>query len=124
MRDPRPIYINLFAFRFPITAMVSGMHRISGAFLFVLILPALILLEKSLSGESAFLEIQAGFQHFLIRMMVWAALLPVLYHFIAGIRHMLMDMHIGESREGGEQGAKLVLGSFAVTAILLGIWIW
>ena len=56
--------------------------------------------------------------------LVWAVLAGLLYHLIAGIKHLLMDMGIGESLEGGLLGAKLVIAFSAIALMLTGVWLW
>jgi len=46
------------------------------------------------------------------------------YHVIAGVRHLLMDLGIGESLEGGKRGAISVLLLGVVAAALIGVWLW
>jgi succinate dehydrogenase / fumarate reductase cytochrome b subunit len=60
----------------------------------------------------------------LIKLLVWAIVAALLYHLLAGIRHLIMDLGIGESLKGGVLGARLVIGLALVSAALAGVWIW
>lgn len=85
---------------------------------------ALWMLDLSLSSEAGFealAEILAGTW---FKLLLWALLAALAYHLTAGIRHLLMDMGIGESLRGGVLGARLVLGVTAVLVILMGVWLW
>jgi len=48
----------------------------------------------------------------------------LLYHLVAGVRHLIMDMGIGETLEGGKLGSQIVIAVSAVVIVLLGVWIW
>lgn len=60
----------------------------------------------------------------IVKLVVWAVLAGLLYHFIAGIKHLLMDMGYGETLAGSQLSAKLVIGLSAVAIILAGLWLW
>jgi succinate dehydrogenase / fumarate reductase, cytochrome b subunit len=48
----------------------------------------------------------------------------LIYHMLAGIKHLVMDMGVGETMEGGILGVKIVVGLSLVCIFLAGIWIW
>jgi len=48
----------------------------------------------------------------------------LLYHLVAGVRHLVMDTGHGETLEGGKLGSKIVLAVSAVLIVLAGVWIW
>lgn len=110
--------------RFPVTAISSILHRITGVILFFAIPILLWALQKSFN-PTGFAEIQEGLNNsFLCQFVFWAILTSVAYHVIAGVRHLLMDAGIGESLEGGKRGAMIVIILSAITAVLLGVWVW
>lgn len=120
----RPINLNFFTIHFPITAWVSIAHRLSGLFLF-LIIPFLIwMLQESLTSEKRFTALQSQLQTPLVQWGLWLLFAALFYHCVAGIRHLLMDRHIGESKKGGRLGAVLVIGISFVLFIISGYWIW
>lgn len=120
----RPIYLNLFKLYFPIPAIVSFLHRVSG-FILVLIIPLLLwMLQKSLASEAQFNELKDTLSSIPARLFLWACLIALLYHFMAGIRHLLMDAHLGESRRGGRMSAWTVMALLGFSIIVSGIWIW
>lgn len=124
MKDPRPVNLDLFSIRFPLPAITSILHRISGAFLFLVVAGLLYLLDLSLdsaAGFAAAAELLAGLP---ARLLLWLVLTGLAYHLIAGCRHLLMDMGIGESLQGGVLGAYAVLLLSAVAAVGLGVWLW
>ena len=124
MTDQRPVNLDFTTIRLPITAIASILHRVSGVFLFFAIAVLLYLLDLSLSSEQGFDEATALLDGEFARLVMWAILAGLAYHAVAGIRHLIMDMGIGESFEGGVLGARLVFVSFAVLLVLAGLWLW
>jgi len=119
----RPINLNLFTIRFPLPAIISILHRLSGVFLFLLIPFALWLFAFSLT-ESGFESIQDWLGSLYGKLIVWIALAPFCYHFVAGCRHLLMDLHIGTSLQGGRRSAALTLIISLLLIALVGVWLW
>ncbi|AJQ95366.1 succinate dehydrogenase/fumarate reductase, cytochrome b subunit [Gynuella sunshinyii YC6258] len=58
------------------------------------------------------------------KLILWVTVSAVLYHFVAGIKHLFMDMGIGESKESGPKMAIGVVAISAVLIVLAGVWIW
>jgi succinate dehydrogenase / fumarate reductase, cytochrome b subunit len=119
----RPKNLNLFTIRFPLPAITSILHRVSGAVLFLLIPVALWALNFSLT-ESGFETFQQWSSRFFIKFIFWVLLVPFCYHLVAGIRHLLMDVHIGDGLKAGRTSALLVLIISIVLVLLAGVWLW
>ena len=125
MNTKRPIYLNLFQFSWPCTAITSVIHRICGFFLFVLFIPAALwALDQSLASQASFNWLHELFSNIFVKIVVWGLLVMLMYHIVAGIRHMLMDVGVGEGRESGRWGAYAVFAVAIILAILVGIWLW
>ena len=60
----------------------------------------------------------------IVKLVLWAVISGLLYHLIAGIKHLIMDLGIGETLEGAQMGAKLVVALSAISIILTGVWLW
>jgi len=119
VRKPtRPIYLNLFAFSFPITAIVSILHRISGIVLFCLIPVGIWGLQLSLKSAKDFSSIKSYFSHDCYKWLIYAGLAALFYHIIAGIRHLIMDFGFGETKEVARISACLVLIAAAMLVLL------
>lgn len=124
MKDTRPKNLNLFAIKWPLAAITSIAHRISGIFIFIGVALLLYLLQLSLESEAGFNMVLDLLASPLVKFIIWAILAGLLYHLIAGIKHMLMDLGLGETRQGSLRGAQLTI-LFAVIAIATaGVWIW
>ncbi len=117
----RPINLDLTKFTLPFAALASITHRISGVILFVALAFVLSWFDEATSSPEGFAAVaESGGVKFLL----WLILCALSYHFFAGIKHLLLDFHIGDTVESGERAAKIAVGSAAVVALLLGIWIW
>jgi succinate dehydrogenase / fumarate reductase cytochrome b subunit len=120
----RPKNLDLTTVSFPVPAISSILHRITGVVLFIAVPILLWMLQKSFDS-AGYAELQAMFtESFLWQFILWAILTSVAYHVIAGVRHLLMDLGVGESLEGGRRGAWSVLVLSAISAVLLGVWVW
>lgn len=108
----------------PITAYASILHRAAGVVLFVGAAILLWLLDVSLSGEDNFNQVKVLFDSFFCKLIVWGVLAALIYHCVAGVRHLIMDLGIGETMEGGVRGAKIVFVVSVVLIVLVGAWIW
>jgi len=110
--------------RFPVTAWVSILHRLSGAFVFLLIPGVLWLLQESLASETRFLSLQKTLGHPAWKMFIWLIFSAIVYHSAAGIRHLGMDLHWGDSKKAARASAWIVL-SLSFSLILWGTYkIW
>ena len=123
MHKKRLVFLDLRLIRFPRTAIASILHRIAGVLLFLLIPLLLWALQTSLNS-AGFACIQAYLVHPFAKVFLWLIGLPMIYHVIAGIRHLLMDIGLGESLEGGLFGATLVFIISVITAIFWGFYLW
>lgn len=74
--------------------------------------------------EAGFDALQEALASFWVKLVLWALVAALAYHLTAGIRHLVMDLGIGETLRGGVLGARLVLVISAVLTILAGVWLW
>ena len=124
MKSQRPVNLDLRTIKLPITAYTSILHRISGVILFVGLAVLLYALDKSLASEEGFEQVKACMTSPLTKLVIWGLLSALLYHLVAGVRHLIMDMGIGETLEGGALGSQIVIAVSAVVIVLAGVWIW
>lgn len=124
MNHKRPVNLNLLTIRFPIPAIVSILHRISGVILFLFIPFALWGLQLSLQSQQSFDTVREFFIQPLVKFIIWGVLSAFLYHFVAGIRHLLMDFSIGDELKCGRLAAKLTIVVSLILIVLAGIWLW
>lgn len=124
VKDKRPVNLDLTTIKFPVPALASISHRISGVALFVALPFMLWALDRSLASPEGFSQVQGILATPLASLITWAILAALLFHLVAGIRHLIMDMGIGESLEGGRRGAFLVFAVSIVLILLAGVWVW
>lgn len=121
MNRKRPVNLDLATIRFPVPAIASIFHRISGFALFGLLPLVLWGFQESLASADAF---QALLDSPLYRIAAVLVLAGVVYHLVAGIKHLVMDLGIGETLEGGRRLAIATLAVSAVLIVILGVWAW
>lgn len=117
----RPRFLNLFEMRYPIGAVASIGHRLSGILL-LLSLPFLVNgLDLSLRSQADFLALHRLLDSFWGRTVLALAAWGVIHHLAAGVRHLLMDAGIGTRLDQARASARLViaLGVLGGIAMLL-----
>jgi len=124
VNQARPVNLNLFKFHFPVMAIVSVLHRISGIILFLSVPLLLYILHESLDSQSAFTFIEKCLSYNISKVIILVILASAVYHLFAGIRHLLMDCGLGESLSVGRATAWIVILLTIVFVILLGVWLW
>jgi len=129
---PRPTYRNIhitqiLQYRLPPAGIVSILHRVSGALMFLLLPFIVWLLDVSLSSEISYERFTAAFSAgigvapgWFIKLVALALIWAYLHHFIAGVRHLWMDMTHSVTREQGHSSAIVTLITSVVLTIALG----
>ena len=110
--------------RLPITAWASITHRASGVFLFAGMAVLIWALDASLKSPESFASLQESLASPLAKLVIWAVVAALIYHSLAGIKHLIMDFGIGETMEGGILGVRIVVVLSIILIALAGVWIW
>lgn len=124
MKKNRPVNLDISTISLPITALVSITHRVTGVALLVGVIGLMWMLDMSLSSSEGFAYIQELLSNALFKLALIAVLAALIYHLVAGVRHLIMDLGFGETKEGGKLGAKLVFVVSAFLIVLAGFWVW
>lgn len=124
MKKQRPINLNLLTIQFPITAIISILHRVAGTVLFLFIPLFLWMLSVSLSNPDGFVAVQDFIANPFFKLFLLLLLAALFYHLIAGIRHLVMDMGVGEGLESARRSARWVIFLAVVLTLFAGIWLW
>ena len=124
MRTERPVFLSLFSFAWPVTAIASIAHRLTGIGLFVGIAFLLWLLDLALSSEGGFAEAGRVMSLPLAKLVVLFILANLIYHILAGVKHLLMDLHVGDSFEAASRSAWIVFVLTAFAVVAVGAWLW
>ena len=124
MAKARPKFLNLLQIRQPVPAIVSILHRISGAGLFLLLWLFLLGLEQSLASAQSFADTKAIFAHPLVKLLILGLLWAYIHHSFAGLRHLGLDLQLGMKLPQARATAYVVLGlSLGLTAVI-GVLLW
>jgi succinate dehydrogenase / fumarate reductase, cytochrome b subunit len=122
---PRPVYLNLFAIRMPLPAVVSILHRASGALLFAIGIPlAICTLQSALASPEAWAQMRVTLASPLAKLVLVVLAWAFIHHLLAGIRHLLMDAHVGVELSGARRSAALTLVLSVVLTIAIAVRLW
>ena len=104
--------------------MASIAHRLTGVGLFAGFAWLLYLLDLALDSPAGFDRAAAMLAGAGGKLALLAVLALLAYHLLAGIRHLLLDMHIGDTLQAARRGSWLVFGLTAAAVLALGAWLW
>ena len=124
LSSERPVNLDLTTFRFPITAIASILHRVAGVILFFGSFILMALLGMSLENEAGFADTLALLENGFVSFIVWGVLAALAYHFVAGVKHLFMDMGYGETLESGRLFAKVSIALASVLIVSAAVWVW
>lgn len=124
MKNNRPIQLDLLRLRFPVTAIVSILHRVTGLVLFLVLPFVFYYLSSALGSKAQFEQVSHLFSHAPGNIFLWCALMAAIYHVFAGVRHIMMDCGYGESRLAARVTSWLLLGLVGLFALWLGVSLW
>ncbi len=122
---PRPVYLNLFAIRMPLPAVVSILHRASGALLFVIGIPLLLcVVQRAIASPESWAQMRAALDAPFAKLVAIALAWAFIHHLLAGIRHLLMDAHIGVELPAARQVAAVTLVLAIVLTLAIAVRLW
>ena len=132
-RPKRPEFRNINAltdlptYRLPAAGIVSILHRVSGALMFLLMPFIIWMFDTSISSEISFARFTAVFNlgvgaipGWFIKLVALALIWAFLHHFIAGLRHLWMDARHAVSKEFGKSSAVVTLTVSVGLTVVLG----
>jgi succinate dehydrogenase / fumarate reductase cytochrome b subunit len=122
-RQP-PKYLNVFRIRLPVPGFVSILHRVSGAFMFLFCWALLWLLQMTLQSAESFEQVRALADHWLVKTCLVAMLWAFLHHFFAGIRFLLLDVHVAVDLAPARATSWAVLALSLGLTVAIGAWLW
>ena len=126
MTAKRPVSLSLpglFA-AMPVTAVASILHRISGIVLFAGVLYLCYLLDLALAGEGGFARAAAVAATPAGALALWAILVALAYHLLAGVKHLLLDFHVGDTLRAARAGSWITILLTLVAAAAAALWLW
>lgn len=122
---PRPVYLNLVRIRLPLPGIVSILHRLSGAALYLIGLPLLLYgVQCSLASQEAFDNFRAALANPLAKIVLIGLIWAYLHHFFAGIRFLLLDVHQGIELRPARLSSVIVLVVSLALTLIIGVRLW
>jgi succinate dehydrogenase / fumarate reductase cytochrome b subunit len=131
-KKERPEFRNIHVtelsnYRMPLASIVSILHRISGFVIFALLPFVLYLLEQSLRSEISFAYYQGFVTYPLVKLIILGLVWAYMQHFCAGVRHLIMDTHVGLDKDSARRSSVAVLAisltlTFIVALKLFGVF--
>ncbi len=119
--------VNALQYRLPLAGWVSILHRASGALMFVLLPFIVWLFDNSVTSEVSYQRFADLFTAgigvmpaWFVKLVVLALIWAYLHHFIAGVRHLWMDMTHSVTMVQGRQSAVVTLAGSVLLTLLLG----
>ena len=126
MNPDRPVNLPLsrLALAMPVTAAASILHRITGIVLFAGVFFLCYLLDRATTDPAGFEHAAALLAAPLGKLGLWVILTSLAYHVLAGVRHLLLDFHLGDTPKVGRAGAWICLALALLAGVVLAVWLW
>lgn len=126
MNPDRPVNLPLarLAMAMPVTAVASILHRITGVVLFVGVFFLCYLLDRAVADPTGFAAAAAVLTAPPGKLALWVVLTSLAYHVVAGVKHLLLDFHVGDTLKGGRAGAWVSIVAAVVAGAVVAIWLW
>jgi len=122
---PRPVYLNVIAIRQPLPAIVSILHRITGALLFAVGIPLLLwFVQRSLASADAFDAAMRPFTSPFGKLVLLGLVWGYVYHLLAGLRHLALDLHAGIALAPARSSAAVLLVVSVLLLIVIAVRLW
>lgn len=77
-----------------------------------------------MASAETFNALKALLDNLLVKLVVWAILTGIIYHLVAGIKHLVMDTGFGETLQGARIGSWMVLFVSGFLVLVVGVWLW
>ncbi|MES2299681.1 MAG: succinate dehydrogenase, cytochrome b556 subunit [Pseudomonadota bacterium] len=125
-KKQRPIFNNIHVtqlpnYRLPLAGIVSILHRISGAGLFLMLPFLLYLFQKSLLSAESYAHFRGIASQWCVKLILLGLVWAYMQHFCAGVRHLFMDLHMGLDKDSARRSAVAVLAVSLILTLLVGI---
>ena len=116
-KDHRPVYIDLRKINLPVSALISITHRLSGIYVFFITLPLMLaLIYFSTESDDSFNDLSLFLKDYkFILGLIVLSFCILWYHILSGVRHLIMDAHIGESLIASKYSAIFTISLWIIT---------
>jgi succinate dehydrogenase cytochrome b subunit len=124
MHNSRPKFLDLRLIRLPLPGVISILHRISGALMFLALPFVLWMLQYSLRSIETYTELARLLGHPLSKVVLLVVLWALAHHFCAGLRFLAIDLGAGVKIRQARTSAKWVLAASLVLTAAAGAMLW
>jgi succinate dehydrogenase / fumarate reductase, cytochrome b subunit len=114
-RKARPEFRNIHVsqilhYRLPLAGIISILHRVSGAAMFLVGFPVILyLFEQSITSELSFQNYKLAFSNIFVKLILLGLAWSFIHHFCCGIRYLMLDMHKGLEKDQARKSATTVM---------------
>jgi succinate dehydrogenase cytochrome b subunit len=124
MNNNRLKFLDLRLIRLPVAGLVSILHRVSGALMFLSLPFLLWMLQSSLRSIQTYTELVAVLQHPLAKLVLLLMLWAFLHHLCAGLRFLAIDLGLGVKLGAARASSKWVLLLGLGLTLTMGVYLW
>lgn len=112
----------IVGYRLPLAGIVSILHRVSGALMFLVGIPFILyLFQQSLTSEISFDAYRTIVSNWFVKLVLLALAWAYLHHLCAGIRYLFLDLHIGVEKQASRSSAAAVLAVSLTLTLLVAL---
>jgi succinate dehydrogenase / fumarate reductase cytochrome b subunit len=118
----RPKNLDLATIRLPLPGKLSILHRVAGVGIFLCLPILLWLFQASVTSPESFAIFQEVASHPIVKLLLMGLIWAYMHHFCAGIRFLLLDVHVGVELEAARKSSVVVFAvSLFLTIVLWGV---
>lgn len=124
VKKQRPVNLDLTTIALPASGKASILHRVTGVALFFALVFVIWAWAYSLQDQASFDFVKDVLTSHLAKFIAWGTVTVLIFHLLAGVRHLIMDMGHWEELKSGTLSAQITIGLWIVLAVAAGVWLW
>ena len=124
MNKKRPKHLAVHKIRLPLPGIVSIFHRISGTILFLALPGLLWMFQASLNSAETYKQFVSVTEYTVVKLALITVMWGFIHHFCAGIRFLLIDLHVISSLNSARTSGKWVMALSLLLTVLTGVRLW
>lgn len=103
------VYLNIFQIDFPITALASILHRLTGLFLFLSLPFVLYFFYLTVESSSSFIIANTFRSDIYCKLFFYFFTISFIYHSFNGLKHIIMDLGYFDTKTSSRNFTIIVL---------------
>ena len=124
MKKQRPVNLDITTIKFPPTAIVSILHRVSGVGMFIAMVFVIWAWATALQSSADFDMVKEVMGGIIGKIIAIGTVSLLIFHVVMGVRHMFMDMGYFEELDSGNNSAKAGIILWLVLSVVVGVVLW